>query len=214
VAEVVPTILTQTIEDYQEMVQRYEPFAERVHIDIGDGEFSPTMTVSVGQLYWPAGWRVDLHAMVARPSEYVHSLLELKPHTIIFHAEADEDLLPVIKALKQYGVRAGVAILKTTVPKQAAEYIKVADHVTIFDGDLGHNGGKASMIQLEKVRLIHAINPDVEIGWDGGANIDNVFTLGHGGVDVINVGEALASIDEPADMYQRLVREANKHGIV
>jgi ribulose-phosphate 3-epimerase len=79
---------------------------------------------------------------------------------------------------------------------------------------LGQYGGTASLMQLEKVRLIKAISPNVEIGWDGGVNIDNAYTLTQGGVDVLNVGKALASAADPGQMYAKLVSEINKRGVI
>lgn len=211
---IAPAILAETIEKYTTTVTAYEAFAEHVHIDIADGEFAETMTVSTGQLFWPNNWQVDIHAMVTRPSEYVQALIELKPRTIIFHVEVDEDLTPVLQQVKQAGIRAGVALLRGTVPKSVAHLIEIADHVMIFTGDLGKYGGIASLMQLEKVRLIRLIQPSVEIGWDGGANADNVFSLCQGGIDVVNVGGAINNADEPAVMYQRMVDETNRRSVI
>lgn len=211
---IAPTILCETPDDYKLTVERLHPFAERVHIDITDGEFAQSFTVGVDQLWWPAEWTVDIHAMVARPSEYVHALIELKPHTIVFHAEVAEDLLPIMNLIKQAGIRAGVALLRPTVPNTVKEYIEIADYVMVFSGDLGHYGGTASLMQLEKVRLIRNIHPEVEIAWDGGANIENAFSLAQGTVDVINVGGAINKSDDPAGIYKKLVDEINKHSVI
>lgn len=213
-AEIVPAVLCETIEDYKASIARLEPFATRAHIDITDGEFAPTFTVNINQLYWPATWQVDIHAMVARPSEYLPALLALNPRLIIFHAEVQEDLTPSLEAIKQAGVKAGVALLKPTVPKLVAPYIELADHVMIFSGDLGRYGGKASLMQLEKVRLIRTIHPSIEIGWDGGASQENVFSLNQGGIDVINAGGAINNSDNPEASYKTLVSEANKQGVI
>lgn len=209
-----PAITCESLEDYQASITRLEPFASRVHVDIADGEFAPAFLVGVDQLYWPAAWEVDIHAMVARPSEYLSSLLALKPHTIIFHAEVQEDLAPTLTAIKQAGIRAGVALLRPTVPKTVASYIELADHVMIFSGDLGHYGGTASLMQLEKVRLIRSIHPAVEVGWDGGASLENVFSLTQGGVDVINAGGAINKADDPEVSYKALTAEVNKQGVI
>ncbi len=211
---ITPAVLCESIEDYQASITRLEPFATRVHIDIADGEFAPTFTVSVNQLYWPANWEVDLHAMVARPSEYLPALLALKPRTIIFHAEVAEDLTPTLEQLKAAGVKAGIALLRPTVPKLVALYIEQAEHVMLFSGDLGHYGGKASLMQLEKVRLVRSIHPEVEIGWDGGASMENVFSLAQGGIDVINAGGAISKADDPEKAYKDLSIEANRHGVM
>lgn len=213
-ATIAPAVLCETLEEYQASIARLESFATRVHIDISDGEFAPSFTVSVNQLYWPANWEVDLHAMVARPSEYLPALMALNPRTIIFHAEVEEDLTPTLEQLKTAGIKAGIALLRPTVPKLVASYIEQAEHVMIFSGDLGHYGGRASLMQLEKVRLIRSIHPEVEIGWDGGASMENIFSLAQGGIDVINAGGAINKADDAKAAYDGLVAEVNKQGVI
>lgn len=211
---IAPALLAETADDYKAMVERIHPFAKRVHIDICDGEFAPTFTVGAAQVWWPQEWMVDIHAMVARPSEHLETLISLKPHLIIFHAETQEDIVPVLQHVKQFGIKAGVALLRSTVPSTVAPAIQAADHVMIFSGELGKYGGTASLMQLEKVRLIRMIRQDIEIGWDGGANVENAYSLSQGGVDVLNVGGAIAKADDPQAIYNALVAEINKHGVI
>lgn len=211
---IAPTILTDNPEEYKAMIENIHSFAQRVHIDISDGEFAPSLTVGVGQLYWPVNWIVDVHMMVARPSEYVQSLIQLHPNTIIFHAEVQEDLAPTMQIVKQAGIKAGLALLRPTVPKTVQPLIELADHVMIFSGELGQYGGLASLMQLEKVRLIRTIKPNVEIGWDGGANAENAFSLSQGGVDVINAGGAIHKSGDPAGMYKKMTDEIGRQRII
>lgn len=213
-SQIVPTVMVETIDQLRESTAKLQTFARRVHIDISDGEFAPTFLLNEQQLFWPQGWEVDVHAMVARPSEHIAQLIQLKPSMVIFHSEAQEDLVPHFAALKQAGIKAGVALLKTTVPATIQPAIQAADHVMIFSGDLGKFGGTASMMQLEKIRLIKKIKPDVEIGWDGGVKIDNAYTISKGGVDVLNVGGEIANSPTPAETYNELVKEINKHGVI
>jgi ribulose-phosphate 3-epimerase len=213
-AVVVPTIMVETIEAFKEASERVAPFARRIHIDISDGEFAPTFLLEESQLYWPPEWEIDIHAMVARPSEHLAKLIELKPSLIIIHAEVDENVVVLLGRIKEAGIKAGLALLKTTVPATIKEAIQLADHIMIFSGELGKHGGIASMMQLEKVRLIKNINPQAEIGWDGGANAENAYTLTQGGVEVLNAGGSIADADNPAEVYQALVKEINKHGVI
>lgn len=213
-AVIAPALLCESEDDYKATIERLHPFAERVHIDMADGEFAPTFTVGVDKLWWPQEWTVDIHAMVARPSEYVAALINLKPNLVIFHAEAQDDLAPTLQQLRQAGIKAGIALLKPTVPSTVKEYIELADHAMVFSGDLGHYGGEASLMQLEKVRLIRSIHPEVEIGWDGGANVHNVFSLAQGSVDVINVGGAINKAADPQAVYDQMVSEVNKRGVI
>jgi ribulose-phosphate 3-epimerase len=211
---IAPAILAETPDDYKAQIERVHTFTERVHIDICDGEFAPTFTVGAAQVWWPQDWTVDIHAMVARPSEHLETLISLKPHMIIFHAETSEDIVPILEHVKKFEIKAGLALLRSTVPATVQPAIQAADHVMIFSGELGKYGGTASLMQLEKVRLIKNIKPDVEIGWDGGVNIENAYSLAQGGVDVLNVGATIANSQDPQTVYATLVNEINKHGII
>jgi ribulose-phosphate 3-epimerase len=213
-AVVAPTITTETLDDFKASVDMLTPFAKRVHIDVSDGEFAPNFLLGEGQLYWPTEWEVDVHAMVKRPSEHLAQLIALKPALIIFHAEIEEDRAVLVGQIKAAGIKAGIALLRTTVPSTVADVIKLVDHVMIFSGDLGKQGGTASLMQLEKVRLIKAINPAVEIGWDGGVNSENAYTLAQGNVNVLNVGSAISKTQNPAEAYAALTNEINKHGVI
>jgi len=211
---IAPAILVETDDAFKASVDRLKPFVQRVHIDISDGEFAPVFLVEPSKLWWPKEWMVDLHAMVMHPMDYVDALIAMKPHMITFHAETGINLIPIFEKIKKAGIKAGIALLKPTVPATVADAIRAADHVLVFSGDLGHYGGTASLMQLEKVRLIKGINPNVEIGWDGGINVDNAFTLTQGGVNVLNVGGAIGKADDPAGVYATLVKEINKQGVI
>lgn len=213
-ATIVPCVTVATPDEYKQSLERIHLFAQRVHVDISDGSFAPVTLIDPSQIWWPQGWLVDVHAMVAQPSKYIPQLLTLKPHMITLHVEATEDLLPLLQQIKQVGVRAGIALMRVTVPSDVAPLIEASDHVMIFSGDLGKYGGTASMMQLEKIRLIKNINAAVEIGWDGGITIENAFSLMQGGVEVFNVGGAIQKAADPKAAYDKLVQEVNKTGAV
>lgn len=213
-AQIAPTVLAETTDQFKQAMEKIHQLANRVHIDISDGEFAPTFTINASEAWWPQGWHADIHAMVARPSEYADQLIALKADLIIFHAEVQEDLLPTLQKVKSAGVKAGIALQRSTVPSTVAQYIEAVDHVMIFSGELGKYGGTASLMQLEKVRLVRALKPDVEIGWDGGVNLENAFSLAQGGVDVLNVGGTIAKSADPGATYNALVAEINKQSVI
>lgn len=206
---VCPTVLAETPDDYKEQVDRLTPFAERVHIDLADGDFAPTQSVRANEISWPENWQVDIHVMYRQPQDILAELVKRKPSLIILHAEAEGDLPTMIAQIKQAGIKAGIALLKPTVADTVQQLITSVDHVLVFSGDLGHFGGTADMLQIEKVRKVRTLNPQAEIGWDGGANLSNVYTLSLSGVKVINAGSAISQAEAPADAYKKLVEEAN-----
>ena len=211
---IAPAILAENAQQYKEQVDRITGFAERVHIDLTDGEFAPTFTVSIPELWAPEGWTIDIHAMVNKLDEYVPKLIALRPHLIIIHAEAEGDVLGALKEIKRSGIMAGLALLKPTVPQTVEELLKEAEHFLIFSGELGQFGGTASLMQLEKIRLVKMINPNVEIGWDGGVMVDNAYSLVQGGVNVLNVGGTIQKATDPPAMFAKLQQEISKTGVL
>lgn len=213
-AEIVPTILTADLNAYRRLFESFNTFAKRVQVDICDGIFTPTLTIDESNIWWSQGWAAcDLHMMVMNPSRHLPVILKLKPNLCIFHAETNENLLPIFETLKANNIKAGVAILKQTYPGKIEPYLKAADHCLIFAGKLGAMGGKADMLQIEKVPIIKNINPMIEIGWDGGANLENVRELAHSEINIINVGSAITTAVNQAETYKALVAEAEKQGV-
>lgn len=207
---VAPTILTKNPTEFKEIVQKYHLFAKRVHIDISDGTLTPELTVNETACWWPKGWQVDIHMMTANPAAHVDNLIKLHPDLVIFHAEAKDDLLPIFDTLKQNGMKVGVALVKGVYPPSIKAVLEAADHALIFSGELGKYGGTADMLLLEKIPIIREIHSGIEIGWDGGINLENIRTLIHGGVTVANVGSTIAQAPDPQKIYTALMGETEK----
>ncbi len=211
---IVPTILSDNKQNYRTQVEKINAFTRRVQIDVTDGIFAPTETLDITNVWWPKNWVADLHLMVANPSQHIDTVLKLTPSLCILHAESNEDLLPHFQKLKDAGIKTGVALLPSTFPGNVKQYIEAADHVLIFAGQLGVQGSPADLMQMEKISLVRSLKPEVEIGWDGGANMTNVRALAHADLDVINVGSAIAAAENPAEAFQELVAEIDKNGVV
>ena len=211
---IVPAILTDNKQDFRAQVEKINTFTRRVQIDVTDGVFAPTQTLDITNIWWPKNWQADLHLMATNPSQHLDTILKLSPSLCILHAEASEDLTPSLNALKEAGIKTGVALLPSTYPGNVKPYIDMVDHVLIFAGQLGMQGNPADLMQMEKIALVRNMKPEVEIGWDGGANMTNVRALAHADLDVINVGSALSRSENPAEVFQRMVAEIDKNGVV
>lgn len=186
-AEIVPTITVSNPGEYHKRLEKILPYTKRIHVDISDGDFAPSELIGLAQVYVPEGVELDLHLMVQNPFSHLNSALALKPSLIIIHAEAEGNFVNTIKEIQSFGVDAGVAFLPETQVEDHAELVKLADHVLVFTGDLGHYGGDLDHHQLHKVADARAINPNAEVSIDGGVNADNIDELE---ADVLYVGSA------------------------
>lgn len=199
-----PTVLAVDAHDYQTQMNRISGFVKRIQIDISDGIFTPTSTVSVEQLWWPDGIKADIHVMYSEPTKYLDELIKLRPHMVIVHAEAKGDFLQIAELLHKHKVKVGVALLPKTSTHMIKPSVQVIDHILIFSGDLGKFGGVADLKLLNKIAQLKEWKQDLEFGWDGGINDENILQLAGGGVDVFNVGGYIQKSPDPRASYQEL----------
>jgi len=203
--DICPTVTADSAEEYRRQMELVEPFATRIHVDMADGAFAAHKLINFDQVWWRGNRTIDLHLMYLRPLEHAEIILAMSPRLVIVHAEAEGNFQNFSKHLRQHGIEIGVALLPRTqvdIIKPALEFV---DHVLIFSGNLGYQGGsEADLSLLKKAKLIRKLKPSVEIGWDGGINADNAKQIAEAGVDVLNVGGFIQEAANPQAAYATL----------
>ncbi len=203
-AQIVPTITAVNPHIFRTQLESRESFAQRLHIDLADDDFAPNELIPITQIYWTDGKTIDMHMMINDPGRYLDEYISLKPNLLIVHAEAKDgelDKVGLFEKLKQAGIKVGLCLLADSTVDDHKEMIKMVDHVLIFAGNLGYQGGQADLSCLNKVAEIKALNPDAEIAWDGGVKAENAKRFTEAGVDVLNVGGFIAKSASPQEAY-------------
>lgn len=203
-AVICPTVTARDAHEYQTQMNRISGFASRVHIDLTDGVLAGVPLVALEQIWWPDNITADIHLMFKDPSSVLSEVIRMKPHMAIVHAEADGNFLKIADALHKAGIKVGVALQPRTSTHILKPSLSEIDHVLIFSGDLGHFGGIADLELLNKITQLKEWKKDLEFGWDGGINDENVRNLILGGVDVLNVGGYIQRAVEPKEQYVKL----------
>ncbi len=210
-AVICPTVTAYDQHQYREQMGLIEPFAKRIHIDLMDGEFAPTVSPTPDQIWWPPKLVADIHIMYQRPDEHLETLVKLKPHLVVIQAESAVDHAAFAAKLHEAGIKAGLGVLQDTTVASTKPILNSFDHVMIFSGNLGHHSGsKVDFSLLDKVHEVRRHYPDIEIAWDGGINNTNARQLVEGGVDVLNVGGFIHNAEDPRAAYEKLVELAQK----
>ena len=204
-AQICPTITAYHPHEYRTQLERVQDLSPRLHVDLMDGTFASPRSVGLHEIHWPEKQVIDLHVMYQRPSHYMSTICSLQPNLVIFHAEAEGDFVAMADKLHASGIGVGVALLAPTPAAEVIPALEVIDHVLIFSGNLGHQGGSiADLGLLAKMQELRMYKPELEIGWDGGVNVSNVRQLSAAGVDVINVGGFIMHAVDPAQAYATL----------
>lgn len=207
-----PSILAADPEQYRQQIDKVAAFADRIQIDLTDGNFAKSQTIDPEDAWWPVGIKADFHLMYRQPDQAIEVILEHKPHMIIVHAESDGNFLAIVEKLRPLDVKVGLAVLPHTSAESIFQALDKLDHVLIFSGNLGEYGGHANLDLLNKVRTLKHHRPHLEVGWDGGVNSHNISQLVFGGIDVFNVGGFLQKSSDPERDYHVLQRIADETG--
>ena len=205
-AVITPTITTDNPHDYRQYLELLACFSEGVHIDFADGVFAPTSLLPLDK-----AWRHDdlithAHVMYQDPLAVIDDIIALEADMVILHAES-ENIKEALERLSEQGIRTGIALLPETSVSdlQDLDIDELFDHVLVFAGHLGYQGGTADFSQVAKVTALRAAYPDVEIGWDGGINDSNARELADAGVDILNVGGYIRRAEKPKKAYESLI---------
>jgi ribulose-phosphate 3-epimerase len=207
-----PSVLATSEIQYKDQMERVAHFAHRVQIDLTDGHFAEPRTINADKVWWPAGVKADIHLMFRDPEHAARTIAAHKPHMIIVHAEAEGSFEAFAEFCHQHQIKVGIALLQKTPAEAILPALHYIDHVLIFAGHLGHYGGHADLRQIEKIQILTNQKPDIEIGWDGGINDQNISQLAFAGVDVFNVGGFIQKAESPEKAYNILDRIADETG--
>ncbi len=176
-AVICPTVTAYSTDEYRQQLGRIG-FAERLHIDLMDGGFAPTKSPDIKDIWLLPHKTCDIHLMYQEPMQFLPQLITLRPNMVVIHNEAQVHHMHFAAELHKHDIKAGLALLADTPVEYIEQIAHSFDHILVFSGNLGHHGGHADLSLLDKVRQIRKLHPEVEIGWDGGINDDNVATIG------------------------------------
>jgi len=209
--EICPTVTATNAHTFRQQMERVAPFARRVHIDLMDGIFAPRKSLSPSEVWWPAGVKADIHLMFQNPAKQLDTIINLRPDLIIIHAEADGNFFEIAQRIKKAKINVGLALLKQTSVIEIELALSVIDHVLVFSGNLGYQGGsQAELNQLTKIKSLRILKSDLEIGWDGGVTEHNIRQLADSSVDVLNVGGYIQRAEDAGSAYAKLMKLITK----
>jgi ribulose-phosphate 3-epimerase len=209
---VVPAILTDDPGVLGKLVSQAETFTDYAQIDVMDGEFVPSRSVTCAQI---AGLKIKIkweaHLMVMRPEDCLGDFRRAGARGIVFHYEATATPENIIRKIKKLGMRAGLAVNPETPITAIARLVDKVDNVLFLAVNPGFYGARFIPDVLEKIVEFRKAYPETETGIDGGIKESNIAQIARTGVDVIYVGSAIFLQPDPAESYRRLKKlaEAN-----
>lgn len=171
---------------------------DSIHLDVMDGHFVDNLTMGpvVVEAIRPAtSLPFHAHLMIDNPLAYAERFAEAGSDLIVFHVEAGDDPVGVIDAIEAGGRRPGIALNPETPAASVLPYLERVDMVLLMTVHPGWGGQEFIGDVLPKMRElrdeIDRRGLDVQIGVDGGVNLDTIGAAHAAGGEVLVVGSAL-----------------------
>lgn len=171
-----------------------------VHWDVMDGSFVPNITVGpplIKALRKKSTLFFDVHLMIREPEKHLEAFAAAGADMLVVHAEACLHLNRTLAAIKELGMKAGVALNPATPVNVLENVLDLMDMALIMTVNPGFGGQKFIASSLPKIRalltMINRQEREVLIQTDGGISPENAGEIVMAGASVLVAGSAFFS---------------------
>ena len=201
-----PSLLSADFGNLQRDIEMLnESECEWLHVDVMDGVFVPNISFGqpvVKHIKRHARKPLDVHLMIVDPGRYVNDFKEAGADLLTVHYEACMHLDRTLHAIKDAGMKCGVALNPGSAVALLEDTVQLCDVVLLMSVNPGFGGQKFIDNTYNKVRQLHELcsrkNPNCLIEVDGGVNTANAPLLYAAGANVLVAGNAVFKSVDPA----------------
>ncbi len=172
--------------------------SDYLHLDIMDGSFVPNISWGppvVKCLRNHTTAFLDCHLMVVNPSRWVKDVKDAGGDQFTFHLEAardaGEDVPALCKAIRELGMKVGIAIKPSTPVLELMPFVPLIDMALIMTVEPGFGGQSFMEHMMPKVAALRAAHPELDIQVDGGLCPTNTAKAASAGANVVVAGSSI-----------------------
>jgi ribulose-phosphate 3-epimerase len=209
---IAPSILAADFANLQKEAEMlHNSKADWFHIDVMDGVFVPNISFGMPVIKAIKKFSTkpfDVHLMIVNPDKYIADFKKVGADILTVHYEACPHLHRTVQAIKNEGMKAGVAINPHTNINVLEDIINDIDLVLVMSVNPGFGGQSFIENTYDKVKklkqLITEKNASTLIEIDGGVTSENAQQLVNCGADVLVAGSFVFSSANPTQTIEAL----------
>ncbi len=178
--------------------------ADMISLDVSDGHFVPTISFGedvVRRTVESTSLPVEVHLMVSRPDDWIERMDGCGHAQMLFHLEASSRAMGVVNAIRQKGVKPGVALNLETPISAVAPMLPYIDSVCLMGIVPGFAGQKLMDTTYRRVselrELIDQSGSAVTITVDGGVKAHNAVQLVDAGAHCLVMSSGIYGATDP-----------------
>lgn len=167
------------------------------HWDVMDGSFVPNITFGspvIKMLRKKSKLFFDVHLMIREPDKHLGAFADAGTDMLVVHAEACTHLHRTLGAIRDLGMKAGVALNPATPVNMLEHVLDITDMVLIMTVNPGFSGQRFITSGLAKIRsartMVNRLEREALIQVDGGVTPANAGEIVMAGASVLVSGSS------------------------
>ncbi len=186
--------------------------ADAIHFDVMDHHFVPNLSFGavVCESLRKAGVTasIDVHLMVENPDAYIAPFAKAGADLITFHRCTTPDVAATVEAIKQAGMKVGLAFNPDEAIDIDDALLQQLDMALVMTVQPGFGGQSFMHSCLDKVKRLadrtRGLGHSLLIGVDGGIKVDTIGLASAAGANFFVVGSGLFNTSDYAETVSLL----------
>ena len=217
-ARIAPSMLSADLGHLREQVEAVlAGGADWLHVDVMDGQFVPNLTFGaplIRAIRRLTDAPLDVHLMVKEPERFIAEYADLGAGVFTFHPEATVHVQRHLSAVRERGMRAGLALNPASPLTLLDEVMPDLDLVLLMSVNPGFGGQAYLPGTTDKIRRTRALldrhRSPAALEVDGGIGPETITEAWRAGADTFVAGSAVFGAADPAHAVRDLRRRCTE----